>query len=152
MYTLCVKDKEYKIRFGYEPTLKSKIISKVGKCEALISRSDADSQLESLEELLLFIPEFLLVAMQAENKEFRYDWDTGEGKEEQLAKMYELIDDYCNDDDSDSDALELYHMLTDQMLKNGFLKSMYRQEVAKAVQESKKKSKVTKIDQEKNEN
>lgn len=136
MFKIKYGDKELKIRYGYEPTLKARIMSKVAKIEAALKGDDSE-RLETLEDLLLFMPEYLLVGLQAEEPDYRYDWDTNEGKEEKMKVMYEIMDAYCSNDDDDSDAINLYFKLNEEMLNNGFLKSMYRKELKQAETEQK---------------
>lgn len=138
--------KEYQVKFAYEPTLKSRILSKLAKIEAGANGegSGAD-EISNIENLLLIIPELLLVGLQKfHREEFGYSYDTGEGKEEQLSKVYELIDNYL-DEDEDSGTDGLYFALQDEMLKNGFLAKMFRKEKDKAEQnEAAKKSQTIK--------
>ena len=71
--------KEYNIKFGYKPTLKERIISKVVKLGDVTGEND-EVDMEKVEDLLLFLPERLLVGLQVNHNDFRYDYDTKEGK------------------------------------------------------------------------
>lgn len=145
MLKLNIGDRELKVKFGYEPTLKNRIISKVAKYENAIGGGE---NLEAVEDMLLFLPEFLLTGLQVYHKDdYKFNWTTGEGKDEQLSKMFELIEQYCNSEKEDEDAISLYQKLTQEMLNDGFLKSMFRKEMEKAGQKS---TKVTKIPKKEN--
>ena len=72
--------KEYNIKFGYKPTLKERIISKVVKLGDVTGEND-EVDMEKVEDLLLFLPELLLVGLQVNHNDFRYDYDTKEGKD-----------------------------------------------------------------------
>ena len=67
--------KEYNIKFGYKPTLKERIISKVVKLGDVTGEND-EVDMEKVEDLLLFLPELLLVGLQVNHNDFRYDYDT----------------------------------------------------------------------------
>lgn len=122
---LKIGEKELNIKFGYKPTLKGKIISKLMKFETAENKNDA----ELLEEMLLFIPELLLAGLQVHHEEYRYNYDTGEGKEEQLDKAFALIEGYL--DEEDADIMELFRQLEEEMLQNSFLKKLFQQEKEK---------------------
>jgi translation elongation factor EF-G len=51
-------------------------------------------------------------------------------KEAQMDKVYELLDSYF--DEEDSDLEKLYTALQSELIENGFLSKMFREEQAKA--------------------
>lgn len=117
-----IKGKEYKIKFGYKPTLKERIISKVVRFANITNEND----LEKIEDLLLFLPELILVGLQVNHEEFRYNIDTGEGKEEQLEKSFNLIEDYLEEDDAD--ILDLFVRLQEALTEDSFLSTLFQKE------------------------
>jgi len=124
--TLTINGRELNIKYGYEPTLATRTLSKLAK----VQDSASDGSLESVENILMYLPELLLMGLQVNYKdEYGFDWHTGEGKEEQISKMYALIDEYCNQDNSD--VAELFNKLVEEMISNGFLKSTLLREAAK---------------------
>lgn len=128
MLTLKIGDKELKIKYGYEATLKTRLLSRMAKKEAAKS---GESNMEATEDMLLFLPEFLLIGLQKfHTDEYGFNWENGEGKEKQIDKMFSLIEDYF-DDNEDADAITLYNSLTKEMLNNGFLKSQFQKELEK---------------------
>lgn len=127
MLTLKIGEKELNVKYGYEATLKTRLLSRMAKKE-----SSGTENIESIEEILLFLPELLLVGLQGfHSDEYGFAYESGKGKEEQLSKMFPLIEEYV-DNTSEGDAVTLYHSLTNEMLENGFLKSLYQKEVSKA--------------------
>lgn len=124
--TLKIGDKELKVKYGYEATLKTRLLSRMAKKE-----KSKDGGMESVEDILLFLPDFLLVGLQKfHSDEYGFDYATGDGKEEQIEKMFPLIEDYF-DTNEDADAIALYNQLTEEMLKNGFLKRQFQEELNK---------------------
>lgn len=117
-----IKNKEYKIKFGYKPTLKERIISKVVRFSNITNEND----LEKVEDLLLFLPELILVGLQVNHEEFRYNIDTGEGKEEQLEKSFNLIEDYLEEDNAD--ILDLFVRLQEALTEDSFLSALFQKE------------------------
>lgn len=129
---LKIGEKELNIKFGYEPTLKGKILSRMAKLEKATG-ADAERGFDEIEELLLLLPEILLIGLQVHHSdEYGYDYDTEEGKQEQLKKMFSFMDEYC--DGKDADLTKLYNDLEEAMLKNGFLKSLFQKEQKKIEQ------------------
>lgn len=117
-----IKDKEYKIKFGYKPTLKERIISKVVRFSNITNEND----LEKIEDLLLFLPELILVGLQVNHEDFRYNIDTGEGKEEQLEKSFNLIEEYLEEDNAD--ILDLFVRLQEALTEDSFLSALFQKE------------------------
>ena len=137
---LKVGKKEYKIKYAYEPVLKCRIISRLVR---LVDNEDADLDLTKVEDVLLFLPDMLLVGLQKFHKdEFGFNYITGEGREESLSKAFALIEDYS---DESGDLVELFSQLQNELLENGFLSSLFQKEqkqiesVEKAVTDQEKK-------------
>lgn len=131
MLKLKIGEKELNVKFGYEATLKTRLLSRMAKREA-----SGTQNVENVEELLLFLPDFLLIGLQKfHSAEYGFDYEKGKGKEEQIAKMFSLIEDYIDSNEGE-DAITLYHALTEEMLENGFLKSMYQKELSKAAEQN----------------
>lgn len=123
-----LNEKEYNVKFGYKPTLKERIISKVVKLGDVTGEND-EVDMEKLEDLLLFLPELLLVGLQVNHKDFRYDYDTKEGKDKQLAKTFDIVEDYMSQEDAN--VMQLFNQLQEALTQDGFLASLFRQEKSK---------------------
>ena len=120
-----IDGKELNIKFGYKPTLKERIISRVLKMEN-IADEDGEVSYEKIEDLMLFLPELLLVGLQVHHKDFRYDYDTKEGKEKQLDKTLDLVEKYMESEDAD--IMELFGKLEEALMQDSFLASLFRKE------------------------
>lgn len=129
---LKIGENEYSIKFGYKPTLKERIISKFVKFSNTHS-TDGELDLEKVEDLLLFLPEAVLVGLQVHHKDFRYDYDTGEGKQEQLDKAFALVEEYM--DGEEADAIGFFNQLQEALLQNSFLRSLFQKEQKKQEEE-----------------
>ena len=120
-----IAGKEVNIKFGYKPTLKERIISRVVKLNDSINK-DGELDMEKVEDLLLFLPELLLVGMQVHHKDFWYDYDTKEGKQKQLDKALDLVEKYMESEDAD--IMELFGKLEEALMQDSFLASLFRKE------------------------
>ena len=120
-----IDGKELNIKFGYKPTLKERIISRVLKMEN-IADEDGEISYEKIEDLMLFLPELLLVGLQVHHKDFRYDYDTKEGKQKQLDKTLDLVEKYMESEDAD--IMELFGKLEEALMQDSFLASLFRKE------------------------
>lgn len=130
---LKIGEKNYNIQYAYKATLRAKLISKVAKAQAKLNKI-TDDDLEGLEDFLLIIPEMILVGLQKyHSDEFGYDTDTNNGWNEQLDRIFNLMDDYF---DEDGDVRKLFEGLQDEMVTNGFLAKMFREEQEKLKQET----------------
>ena len=132
-----IDGKDYKIKFGYKPTLKEHVISKIVKFSGM-SDENGDVDMEDLEELLLYLPEILLVGLQVYHKDFRYDYDTKDGKDEQMDKAFDLIEKYT--ESGDSDVMDLFNGLQEALLEDSFLANMFRKAKAKAEKNAEQKA------------
>lgn len=137
MMTLKIGEKELKISFSYEPTLKSRLLSRLAKMSTQLGENDGD--LEKVEDMLLFIPEVVLIGLQKEHEEYRYNLDTKENYDEKLEKVFSLVAEYL--DSGENDALELFNQLQEELTANGFLKKMFEKEMEKAKAETSDKNK-----------
>lgn len=122
---LKIGKKEYNIKFGYKPTLKERLVSRIVRTARTNSEDEIES-MEKIEDLLLFLPEILLVGLQVHHKEFRYNYDTKEGKEEQLEKAFDLVDEYASSEDAD--LMKLFDDLQNAMKEDSFLASLFQKE------------------------
>ncbi len=140
MLKIKVNDKEYTIKFGYEPTLKSRLLSRVAKMTVNM-KQDAEENLEQIENMLLFVPEMVLIGLQKfHSDEFGYNLNTNDGYEEAKNKAFSLVGDYV--DTGDVDITDFFTELEEELTSNGFLKKMFEKEVekAQATSDSKKKA------------
>lgn len=128
---LKIGEKEYSIKFAYKPTLKERIISKFVKF-ADLSNGDKEAYFEKIEDLLLFLPEAVLVGLQVHHPDFKYNCDTGEGKEEQLDKAFALVEEYM--DGEDADVIAFSNQLQEALLQDSFLRSLFQKEQKKVEQ------------------
>lgn len=126
---LNIAGKEINIKYGYKPTLKERIISKSMRFIQIVDES-GNIDMEKFEDLMLFLPEMLLVGMQVHHKEYKYNYDTGEGKEKQLDKANELVEKYIDNDGNK--AFELLTMLTNSLREDSFLAGLFQKEQKKA--------------------
>lgn len=120
-----INGKEYNIKYGYKPTLKERVISKVVRHQN-IAGENGEVDFEKIEDLLIYLPELLLVGLQVHHKDFRYNYDTGEGKEEQLEKAFNLVEEYCNQEDAD--IMDLFNKLNEALEEDSFLSSLMQKE------------------------
>ena len=127
--------KEYTVKFGYAPVVKNKIIPR------LVGMEQQGEGLEVIDNMLEFLPEFLLVGLQKFHAdEFGFDFDDKEAKEKQLVKVYDLLDDYLDPENEEGGDLQsLYNDLSAEMEKNSFLSKMLAKEARIAKKKSTKK-------------
>lgn len=136
---LKIKEKEYNIKFGFKAVAKGKLLKKLAEMETVTEGEDTIDKIGSVMELL---PELLLAGMQANHSdEFSCDFDNADDKAKCLDEMYDLLDSYFEGEDAD--FMVLFDELQKELLDNGFLAKMFREEVQKAEQTKKvvKKSK-----------
>lgn len=126
MTTLVINGNEYNIKYGYLATARCGVIDKVQELEDMTKDGD-ELNMEDINKVLKILPELLLAGLQkCHSDEFGYDYDTEDGKKEALDKTYILLDDYFDENDK-TDIIDLFNILTDEMVKNGFLANALRE-------------------------
>ena len=121
MTTIKIGEKEFNIKYGYEATVKNGIIKK------LVSLGEENGNMESIEKILLLLPELLLAELQKYHAdEYGFDYKNSDQKEKQMAKVYALLDEYF--DGEDGDVEKLFGDLQNELLENGFLSKILRKE------------------------
>lgn len=127
--------KEYVVKFGYAPVYQNRIIPRV------VGMGQQGDELEAIDNMLGFLPEFLLVGLQKFHAdEFGFDFDDKEAKEKQLVKMYDLLDDYLDPENEEGkDIMSLYDDLTAELEKNSFLSKLLAKEEQTAKRKPTKK-------------
>lgn len=125
---LNIGNRELKIKFAYEPTLKGRLVSRLAGLQKEVKTEEEN--LLKVEDMMLIIPDMILVGLQkCHREEYGYNYDNNEGKEEQMAKVYSLMDEYFEEENAD--LMALYNRLQEEMLQNSFLSSLFDREKAK---------------------
>ena len=136
-----VNGKEYNVSFGYKPTLKANLLSRIVKNSKNIGEvSEVDESMKALEDLMIFIPDMLLVGLQKHHSdEFGYDYDTNNGYDEKLDKVFDIVSTYV--DEEGGDIAQLYNDLEDELENNSFLKQMLEKMMSQETQSVESESK-----------
>lgn len=113
--------KEYTIKFGYKAVVESKIIQKLVALE-----TDNTTELEAVDKILGFLPEFLLVGLQKFHKD-EFGFANEDEKKDRLDKVFDLLDDYFEDENG-GDFKDLYQGLSKELEDNSFLSKLLTQE------------------------
>ena len=93
---------EYTIKFGYKAVVESKIIQKLVTLE-----TGSTTELEAVDKILGFLPEFLLVGLQKFHKD-EFGFANDDEKKDQLDKVFDLLDDYFATQKEDTKVLKYY--------------------------------------------
>lgn len=134
MTKIKIGKKNYDIFFAMQPTVQSGVVGKLAEVE---SRKEWGA--DNFGDFLATVTELLLVGLQKNYKdEYGFNYLTGEGKDEALAKAYDLMDQLA-EDDSDYDYTDLYNDLQTELLENGFFKKLFQKEQEKAEKKTKAK-------------
>lgn len=134
------EDKEYTIKFGYKATVKSGIIKKLAKAE---SEKENEDGFESIEGLLLVLPEMLVVGLQVHHSdEFGYNIDTNEGYQEKVDKAFDVLDKWL--ENKDNSFIDLYNQLEQELIGDSFLSSLFQRAVAEEQKTTKQKNTTSK--------
>lgn len=133
MLNLVFGDKEYNIKFGYKATVRTGLVNKV-----IAMEDDKITDEDRISKGLLILPEMLLVGLQHEHEdEFGFNYDSEEEKEKKIDSIMDMLDVYF--DNENSDFYELFNSLQEEMLNNGFLAAMFRQQLKEAEQKKTRK-------------
>lgn len=127
MLTVKFGDKELNIKYGYEATVKNRIIKKLAELEKM------DGGIDTIDNILLLLPELILVGLQKfHSDEYGFDPYNKEQKEEKLSEVYAMLDDYFDTDEAD--IQKLFGDVQKELLENGFLAKLLQKEKEKKSQ------------------
>lgn len=125
---LKLRDKEYEIKFGYRATVESGLLNQLAQMSNM--KDGETNVMESAEKMMMWLPEFVLVGLQKFHKEeFGCNWSDKKDREEKTDKVFDMLDDYF--DKEDSDFMKLFADLQEELMKNGFLSKMFQKEQEK---------------------
>lgn len=131
MTTLKVKDKTYKIKFGYKALAKSGVLKEVVKMQSAIGKKDEnddvvdlkdenDDVVDLIADVFDILAKLVLAGLQKLNKTFLCDYDDESSVLAGIEKVYDFLDEYMEEEESLS-VMDLFTKLTDELLNNGFL-------------------------------
>lgn len=118
---ITLNGKEYTIKFGYKAVVDNKIIPVLVSLE-----TTNETELEKIDKVLGFLPEFLLVGLQKFHSD-EFGFENEEEKKTKLGKVFDLLDDYFESEDG-GDFKELYQGLSKELEDNSFLSKLLKQE------------------------
>lgn len=120
-----VKEKEYKLKFGYKALGKSGILKEVTAIQSTIREKGGNGENEAglaemIGDIFELISRMVLAAMQKFNQDYRVDYDSHESVQNGIDKVYDLLDDYMEEEDA-LDIMSFFEQLTEELFDNGFL-------------------------------
>lgn len=128
MKTIKAGNREYQIQYGYLATVKSKII------KDLAQLNTDGNEFDTLDTFLTMLPKLLLVGLQKFHKdEYGCDFLNNTSVARATEKVGALLDEYF--DSSDSDVQDLFMLLQDELVANGFLSKSVRRNQQDAAQQ-----------------
>lgn len=134
MVTIKVKDKEYKIRFGYKVLCDTDVIDNVVKITSVEN--------PSVKDVMEVISNLLLAGLQKyHSNEFGYD---KVGIDVAKQRVYDLMDDYEDEgtEENPQDCYELFTKIQTDLFETGFFKRVLKETGARKIPE--KSTKVSK--------
>lgn len=120
MTILKVNGKEYKIKFGYRALAKSKILKQVIEMQKEVQENGNESMMDKISDIFDLLSDLVLAGLQKYNPEFKCDYDMPSSVSENMEKVYDLLDDYMDDEEGES-ILDLFMNLVTELIDNGFL-------------------------------
>jgi len=126
MKEIKIGNKKYKLQFGYAVVAKGGIVKKLIDLENVFSASNEDDIGDNVEKIMGCLAELFLAALQKNHSdEFGYQVRSGNGHDEALEKVYDLLDKYF--DSEDANPMALISDLSNELENNGFLHHLFRQ-------------------------
>lgn len=116
MLKIKIKDKEYKLRFGYGVLAKTDLLERVQTIGNTVKEDNA------MQKMLRTLAELFLAGAQKYHKE-EFPYDTEEEKEPQIDKIYDLLDDYEDEstEEEPQSGFILFNLMQEELMANGFL-------------------------------
>lgn len=124
MKEIKIGSKKYKLQFGYAVVAKGGIVKNLLEMQDMLDGTDGDMS-NVIEKIMGTLDELLLAALQKyHSNEFGYSIRTGNGHDEALEKVDDLLDKYFEDENND--PMALIADLSEELENNGFLRQLLR--------------------------
>jgi len=124
MKEIKIGNKKYKLQFGYAVVAKGGIVKNLLEMQDMLDGTDGDMS-NVIEKIMGTLDELLLAALQKyHSNEFGYSIRTGNGHDEALEKVDDLLDKYFEDENND--PMALIADLSEELENNGFLRQLLR--------------------------
>ena len=134
MLKLKIKEKEYKLKFGYKSFKNSGILKEVIEAKKMFEQFGAENtdeedvseesagldNIEMLEKVFGINSKMVLAALQKSHEEFRVDYKNSNSVQEAIERVDDLMDDYMDEDDA-MPIMDLFNALVEQLFDDGFL-------------------------------
>lgn len=127
MFSFKVGDKEYKVKYGYRVLCNSNLIDKV---------TSIGNDNNSFKGAMKTVAELILAGLQKYHKD-EFGYDTESEEEAAINKVYDLMDEYEEESTEENvqNAYTLFERCNEELMKNGFLSQMQKNESANAVEQ-----------------
>lgn len=117
MTILKIKDKEYKIKFGYNCFCDTDLMDKVNSLMQLMNSNSAENDADintmvKIKDLFCVVRELVYVGFQKHNPV------------NNLQEVGNLLDDYVDDNSEKRSLMSLFAILADELTNEGFLAGM----------------------------
>lgn len=119
MKVIEIKGKKYNLKFGYRSLYKTGILKKLQGAQDIFSKKSKDGPFEKVEKLMDVTAEAFLIGLQKYHKE-EFGYTTDEEKDYMIDKVCDLFDDMEENDD-ELGILEIFAMINDELVEQGFL-------------------------------
>lgn len=124
MKEIKIGNKKYKLQYGYAVVAKGGIVKNLLEMQDMLDGTDGDMS-NVIEKIMGTLDELLLAALQKyHSNEFGYSIRTGNGHDEALEKVDDLLDKYFEDENND--PMALIADLSEELENNGFLRQLLR--------------------------
>ena len=136
MKTIKVNDKEYKLKFGYASLYRTGILRKLQDSQSIFKKDEDKDEdkdevtFDKIEKLMSVTAEAFLIGLQKYHKD-EFGYETESEKEKMIDKVCDLFDDMA-DEDEEIGVMEIFAMINEELVEQGFLARMFRnaQEIA----------------------
>lgn len=142
MFSFKVRDKEYKVRFGYRVLCRTNLIDRV------VNITRQKDEEHAFQNMISTVAELLLAGLQKSHRD-EFGYETDAEKDAALERIYDMLDAYEDEstEESPQDGFAMFEKLQEELMKNGFLskiteanaKAAERQNATKLPQGHKKK-------------
>ena len=116
MFSFKVRDKEYKVKYGYGVLCNSDLIDKV---------TSIGQENNGFKGAMKTVAELILAGLQKCHKD-EFGYETENEEETALAKVYDLMDEYEEEstEENPQSGYTLFEKCNEELMKNGFLSQM----------------------------
>lgn len=124
MKVIKINGKEYKLKFGYSSLYRTGILKRLQDAQQIFDNKSDEGAFDKIEKLMGVTAEAFLAGLQKFHKD-EFGYTTESEREAMIDKVCDLFDDLADEDETIG-ILEIFTMINEELIEQGFLARLFQ--------------------------